>query len=775
MAPSSVSGRPYHEGIEPVQPPTERNMLDTGEYTVGWICALPEEFLAAQEFLDEEHGQPEWRSPNDTNSYVLGAIGKHNVVIAVLPMGEYGTASAADVAINMLRSFPNVRVGLMVGIGGGAPRLPDCDVRLGDVVVSSPLNGQSGVFQYDYGKSIQEMKFQHTRSLNQPPQALLTALSGLRTQHEREGNGLSEAVDKALKKRPRIKRKYGRPPPDTDVLFRSEFVHVGGSCVSACDQNSAKRIQRPEREPEVDDDPAVHYGIIASANTLMKDALIRDALAAEKHVLCFEMEAAGLMNRFPCLVVRGICDYSDSHKSKEWQGFAAMVAAAYAKDLVRYLIPEMVHSEKKLSLILSDIQDTAKETKTIIKGIESRQHSQQKQATLDWLTGISFGAQHSDLLAKRQPGTCQWLLDSDEYCNWVGNSNEILFCPGIPGAGKTILSSIVIHDLETKFTDDSKVALAYIYCNFKNQNNQDVRMLLSSVLKQLCQQQPDVPDVIESLYKKHERTQSKPQVTELSNALETVAALFSRVYLVVDALDEWQEMESDRSLMLSELLGLQTKTRLNLFVTSRPIADIKRHFQECPSVEISAVRTDISLYVNGHQTKLPKFVGETPGLLENIKDTLGEASQGMFLIAQLYLEWLKTEISVRDLENTLAQLLERSEKNDLGQVLGKAYDETMERIDAQNARHKELARKVLSWISFAKDKLTTAQVQHALAVKDGDTRLNTKGMHDPSLMVSVCCGLIAVDEASGIIRLVHYTTQEYFEDNETRWFPDKAL
>ncbi|KAF4966314.1 hypothetical protein FSARC_5986 [Fusarium sarcochroum] len=200
--------------------------------------------------------------------------------------------------------------------------------------------------------------------------------------------------------------------------------------------------------------------------------------------------------------------------------------------------------------------------------------------------------------------------------------------------------------------------------------------------------------------------------------------------------------------------------------------DIKKEFNWCPSVEISAVPTDIALYVNGHQNMLPRFVGETPGLLQNIQDTLSEAAQGMFLIAQLSLEWLRTEIFVKDLENTLAQLLERGERSDLEQVLGKAYDETMGRIFSQNARHKELARKVLSWIFFAKDKLTTDQVQHALAVKDGDTRLNAKGMNDRGLMVSVCCGLVIVDEASGIIRLVHYTTQEYLSDNEAQWCPD---
>ncbi|KAF5018108.1 hypothetical protein F66182_9927 [Fusarium sp. NRRL 66182] len=311
-------------------------MLDVGDYTVGWVCALPAENLAAQEFLHEEHEGPEWRSKGDTNSYRLGRIGKHNTVIAVLPLGEYGTASAAVVATNMVRSFPNISIGLMVGIGGGAPRLPHRDVRLGDVVVSYQENGHGGVFQYDFGKSIQERSFEYTQPLHQPPQALLTAIAGLRKRHNETGNGLLKAVNQVLEKNPTIKDRFGRPSSDTDILFESDFVHAGGSCASCYSQGSDRVIPRPEREPGLNDGLVIHYGTIASGNTLMKDALLRDRLADEKNLLCFEMEAAGLMNTFPCVAIRG---------------FAALAAAAYARDLVNYLVPERVQEEKKLTYL----------------------------------------------------------------------------------------------------------------------------------------------------------------------------------------------------------------------------------------------------------------------------------------------------------------------------------------------------------------------------------------------------------------------------------------
>jgi nucleoside phosphorylase len=134
------------------------SMSDPRNYTVGWICAIRTEYVAAQVFLDEKHERPEYVSPRDNNDYTLGKIGNHNVVIAVLPYGEYGISSVTGVAKDMLNSFPNVRIGLMVGIGGGAPSRKH-DIRLGDIVISASGDGKGGVFQYDFGKTIQDQAF----------------------------------------------------------------------------------------------------------------------------------------------------------------------------------------------------------------------------------------------------------------------------------------------------------------------------------------------------------------------------------------------------------------------------------------------------------------------------------------------------------------------------------------------------------------------------------------------------------------------------------------
>ncbi|KAH7111142.1 nucleoside phosphorylase domain-containing protein [Dendryphion nanum] len=294
------------------------------EYTVGWICALPVELAAAQEVLDEEHEnlEPGFNN-NDENIYALGSIGGHNVAIVCLPAGRIGNNPAASVATQMRATFKAIRFGLMVGIGGGVPSV-EADIWLGDVVVSQPHQTASGVVQYDSGKTTLD-GFQRTGSLNSPPQILLGAVSQVRANQLRGRSKLPEHISK-LERLPGFQRKIAGP----DVLFEATYHHEGGHTCTMC------RIdKRKARQPRENNEVVVHYGTIASGNQVMKNGFMRDKLSREfGGVLCFEMEAAGLMNTFPCLVIRGICDYADSHKNERWQPYAAVTAAAYAKEVL---------------------------------------------------------------------------------------------------------------------------------------------------------------------------------------------------------------------------------------------------------------------------------------------------------------------------------------------------------------------------------------------------------------------------------------------------------
>src|SRR5436190_2033757 len=304
--------------------------LSHQDYTVGWICALPTELAAAIAILDEEH-PPLPQNPQDNNIYTLGRVAEHNVVIACLPVGQVGNNNAATVATQMRYSFRAIRFGLMVGIGGGAPS-EGHDIRLGDVVVSKPGKDNGGVIQYDFGRTIEGGRFRRNGTLNEPPAVLLSAVSTLQARHKLHGHQLLqylEAMDTSL-----LRSKYTYQGADNDVLFKAEYDHIGGG--TTCDQcDRSKLVLRPVRDHT---GPVIHYGTIASGNQVMRHGRTRERWRQESDVLCFEMEAAGLMNYFPCLVIRGICDYADSHKNKLWQEYAAATAAVYAKELL-YIIP----------------------------------------------------------------------------------------------------------------------------------------------------------------------------------------------------------------------------------------------------------------------------------------------------------------------------------------------------------------------------------------------------------------------------------------------------
>jgi nucleoside phosphorylase len=329
------------------------------EYTVGWVCALPKEQTAATVMLDRRHADLP-KPSKDPNTYTLGSIGKHNIVIACLPKGKIGTSSAAAVATQMVNTFQSIKVGLMVGIGGGIPP----KVRLGDIVVSTPVGQFPGVVQWDFGKAKQGGNFERTGSLNNPPISLLGALTKLETEHELTGSKTLEYLDVLKEKWPRLAPKYLRSDSLEDVLFKADYSHISRSSMDheaatvtddeedeeencrLCDRT--KIVKRRAR------DMRVHYGLIASGNQVIKDAAFRDTLNKDLggHVLCVEMEAAGLVDNFPCIVIRGICDYGDSHKNKDWQEHAAAVAAAFAKELLEYVQPSDVDEERPVKDIL---------------------------------------------------------------------------------------------------------------------------------------------------------------------------------------------------------------------------------------------------------------------------------------------------------------------------------------------------------------------------------------------------------------------------------------
>ena len=308
-----------------------KKKLKHEDYTVGWICPLEVEQTAAWEMLDEEH-EPLPQRRSDHNVYTLGSIGGHNVVIAGLP--KPGNNPAATVVAQMRTTFEELRFGLLVGIGGGVPTMTDSGIiRLGDVVVSKPTGVHSGAVQYDHGKS-EVGEFKRTGSLARPPTVLLNAAQKLASKRNRtHDDPISENI-KRIDTTVRGLRKYEHPGLVHDHLYQPDYIHLDPKV--SCDRCECDPAQRVQRDTEDDDDGTrvvVHRGTIASGERVIKDGVLRDQLAEQFDVLCFEMEAAGALDDFPCIIIRGISDYCDSHKNDQWQGYAAAAAAAYAREL----------------------------------------------------------------------------------------------------------------------------------------------------------------------------------------------------------------------------------------------------------------------------------------------------------------------------------------------------------------------------------------------------------------------------------------------------------
>ncbi|OBT62104.1 hypothetical protein VE03_09005 [Pseudogymnoascus sp. 23342-1-I1] len=398
------------------------------------------------------------------------------------------------------------------------------------------------------------------------------------------------------------------------------------------------------------------------------------------------------------------------------------------------------------------------------RGQEEHEQKEERQTIIDWLSPVDYASQHSDFMARHQEGTGLWLLDSNEFKHWLKQGKQRLFCPGMPGAGKTMIASIVIDHLYAKYQPDPSVGIAYLYCNFRRQDEQKPVDLLASLLKRLAQGRPTLPTSIKDLYESHVRKQTRPSFEEISKQLQSIIASFSTTFIVIDALDECQVSDGGQTKFLSEILRLQTNTKANLFATSRFIPHIVEEFQGCPSLEIRASEGDVQRYLDGQLARLPSFVRRNLDMQEQIKAEIIKAVDGMFLLAQLHLESLIGKRSPKAIKEALKKLPTGSEAYDY------AYKEAMERIEGQLADCEELAKQALGWITCSKRPLTTLELQHALAVEIGQPSLDEENLPEIEDVVSVCAGLVTIDEGSGIIRLVHYTTQEYFERTWISWF-----
>ena len=267
----------------------------------------------------------------------------------------------------------------------------------------------------------------------------------------------------------------------------------------------------------------------------------------------------------------------------------------------------------------------------LVSTMSSRLNKEEDLKVLKWLTPIDYATQQSDYIGRREPGTGQWLLDSAEYQEWLKTPGKTLFCPGIPGAGKTILTAIVINDIHSRFQFDTSVGIAYLYCDFRRQHEQKIEDLLANLLKQLAQQQASMPDGVQTLYDQYRNQPKRPTLDEILNILQSVSILYPRVYIIVDALDECQVTNGCRTKLLSAIFQLQARVRANIFATSRHNWEIVERFKGSMLLEIRARDEDVQTYLAGHMNRLPSFVLSSPDLQMEVMATISKAANGMYV------------------------------------------------------------------------------------------------------------------------------------------------
>ncbi|KAL8811285.1 MAG: hypothetical protein Q9200_001920 [Gallowayella weberi] len=371
----------------------------------------------------------------------------------------------------------------------------------------------------------------------------------------------------------------------------------------------------------------------------------------------------------------------------------------------------------------------------------------EERNALTWLSPLEFYSKQNDSLSRHQAGTGRWLLDSTEFSSWVDGDQRVLWCPGMHVlldsarfANAIGGSSMVIGHLEEKHKSQN-VAIAYVYC-VHNAEHQSASNFLGNLLGQLALQSPTFPEDIKSCHKQHSRNGTRPALSDLSRLLASQVQLFDKVFVLVDALDECPDHDGTRASFLSNVYELPASTKL--MVTSRDLPSIASLFKDDLRLDIRAREEDVKLFIESQMEQRR----ELNDLLENRDDirsiiakTIVDLSNGMFLIAVLHIDSLAKEDNIRDLKESLHRL---------PKDLDRTYDDAMKRIKGQNSR-----------------KLT------ALSIRPGDTFLDPEAIPKAESFVSTCCGLVVVEDESTIVRLVHYTTEEYFK-RELQCYRDQA-
>ncbi|KAJ0426585.1 hypothetical protein BJY00DRAFT_298137 [Aspergillus carlsbadensis] len=604
----------------------KRRRPSPASFTVGWICPLALEYAAAKSVLDELYDESD-------GEFSTGRIHDHNVVIGCLPAGVMGTNAAAASATHMLSAYPWLKSFLLVGIAGGAPS-DKADIRLGDVVVGQPVGPYGGVVQYDFGKTVPG-GFQRIGSMNAPSHTLLTAVAKFKS-------NLNDTVAKERMRRYLVER----PSSDADVLFDSSYDHPEGDTCDGCQRGMV--MNRSQRS---DDNLHIFFGTIASGNQVIKFGRTRDMInSALEGVLCFEMEAAGVVNLLPCLVIRGICDYADSHKNKAFQPFAASAAATVTREILIYLPVASTETGPRIdapSLNHKHALVSNQPKSGVAVNEQARLSPEQRRLYHESLGFEQLDSRHRTVRMAHSK-TCQWILTCPEYKDWLDpklldQHHGFLWIKGKPGAGKSTI-------MKFAFTQAQELANATTISFFFNARGEALERtvvgMLRALLYQLLDHLPGLHSIFDMLPTFITPDQAREWDAEtlkylLKVSVEKLQAEDRPVRCYIDALDEGDEAEIRDMLSFFEQLGeLAASKGCPLLVCFS-----SRHY---PHITIDHKIELVLQDQDGHKQDIVDYVhaelkaGRSKQALKIKDDIIGRAS-GIFLWVVLVVQILNKE------------------------------------------------------------------------------------------------------------------------------------
>ncbi|KAH7480071.1 hypothetical protein FOMA001_g7651 [Fusarium oxysporum f. sp. matthiolae] len=408
------------------------------------------------------------------------------------------------------------------------------------------------------------------------------------------------------------------------------------------------------------------------------------------------------------------------------------------------------------------------ESKRMNGFLETHEVAVERESLIKWLSSLDFCDKQRSLFSKHHGDTGKWLLHSNEFQGWFSVSDEessMLWCAGNPGSGKSVMMSTVINYLEES-TKKDEVAIAYVYCDYKDKRTLSETNIWASVVRQLveaCSQLP--PDII-SFRDKYLEKRALPSDEERISLITALSKRFRKTFILIDALDECPEENRDAFLRLAS----EVQTSAHLLITSRMNLDLTESFDHLTQITIAAQPSDVETYLDAKMkanARMRSHLARDKALRNDIINNLVEKTDGMFLLAHLQIEYLCGRTSLRQVRSSLNSLVGKLEE---------FYDAAWQRIENLEEGDSLLAKKALSYVFHAKRPLTSEELVHALSVEPGDPGLDDMGFTERHILLSVTAGLLQIGDGTDDARLVHLTLHEYLSKHQDRFLePEKQL